>query len=80
MQSVFDSLAGATVILRKPTTTYHIPAINMPALPDLVSNCWLSATDANGAAILCEIGVEYRRDINKVIEDIETAIADIVSA
>lgn len=60
--------------------TYHIPAINMPALPDLVSNCWLSATDASGAAIPCEIGIEYRRDINKVIEDIETAIADIVSA
>lgn len=59
---------------------YHIPAINMPALPDLVSNCWLSATDANGDAIPCEVGIEYRRDINKVIEDIETAIADIVSA
>ena len=60
--------------------TYHIPAINMPSLPDLVSNCWLSATDASGAAIPCEVGIEYRRDINKVIEDIETAIADIVSA
>lgn len=59
--------------------TYHIPAINMPSLPDLVSNAWVSATDADGAAIACECAIEYRRDINKVIGDIEEAIADIVS-
>lgn len=58
---------------------YHIPAINMPSLPDLVSNAWISATDADGAAIPCECSIEYRRDINKVIGDIEEAIADIVA-
>lgn len=52
------------------TNTYHIPAVNMPALPDLVSNCWLSATDASGAAIPCEVGIEYRRDVNHVIDGI----------
>lgn len=63
----------------KAPRTYHIPAINMPSLPDLVSNAWISATDADGVPIACECGIEYRRDINKVIGDIEEAIADIVS-
>lgn len=76
------TLSGVSISYALLTTpaTYHIPAINMPSLPDLVSNAWISATDADGAAIAADIGITYRRDINKVISDLETAIADIVSA
>ena len=63
--------------------TYHIPAINMPSLPALTSNVWVAARDkpTSFTKVLSnnELAIEYRRDINKVIGDIEEAIADIVS-
>lgn len=70
-----------TVIYTRSTpATYHIPAINMPALPATVSNAWIDATDSDGAAIGAELEIGYRRDVNVVINRLEEAIADLVSA
>lgn len=51
--------------------TYNLGKIALPALPESVSNVW---TDAE---ITPKTGIEYVRDVNIVVSDLEKAIASI---
>ena len=54
-----------------PTIIYQLGKISIPALPESVSNVW---TDAEITPIT---GIEYVRDVNIVVSNLEKAIASI---
>ncbi|UVN08619.1 MAG: hypothetical protein [Bacteriophage sp.] len=55
----------------KEPKTYPLGKITLPALPESVSNVW---TDAE---ITPKTGIEYTRDVNIVVANLESAIASI---
>lgn len=55
----------------KEPNTYPLGKINLPALPESVSNVW---TDAE---VTPKTGIEYTRDVNIVVANLESAIASI---
>lgn len=55
----------------KEPKTYPLGKINLPALPESVSNVW---TDAE---VTPRTGIEYTRDVNIVVANLESAIASI---
>ena len=55
----------------KEPKTYNLGKINLPALPESVSNVW---TDAE---VTPKTGIEYTRDVNIVVANLESAIASI---
>lgn len=55
----------------KEPKTYPLGKITLPALPESVSNVW---TDAE---ITPKTGIEYTRDVNIVVANLEAAIASI---
>ena len=78
-QETFNNLIGATVVMRQPVTQYTIQTINMPSLPEAKCSVWLSATNEDDESINTNVSVTYYRDINMAIDNIEEAIADIVT-
>lgn len=51
--------------------TYNLGKINLPALPESVSNVWADAE------VTPRTGIEYTRDVNIVVANLESAIASI---
>ena len=78
-QATFDALVGATVVMRKPVETFVIPSITMPMFSEVPSTVQVAATDENNTSIDANIVISYYRDINLAINNLEEAIADIVS-
>ena len=78
-QATFDALVGATVVMRKPVETFVIPSITMPVFSEVPSTVRVAATDENNTSIDANIVISYYRDINLAINNLEEAIADIVS-
>ena len=78
-QATFDALVGATVVMRKPVETFVIPSITMPMFSEVPSTVQVVATDENNTNIDANIVISYYRDINLAINNLEEAIADIIS-
>lgn len=78
-QETFNSLIGATVIMRQPVAAYDILSVMLPSLPENNSYVWLIATSEDGSSINTNVKATYQRDLNLTINNIEEAISDIVS-
>lgn len=71
VQAEIDKNAPLTVVAVMPETRYQLGKIDMPALPESVSNVW---TDAE---VTTRSGIKYTRDVNIVVANLESAIASI---
>ena len=72
VQAELDKNAPLTVVASMPETRYHIGNIEMPKAQDSIVNAW---TDAE---VTPKTSIEYTRDLNIVIANLESAIASIV--
>ena len=63
--------APLTVVARIPETRYPLGKIEMPKAQDSIINVW---TDAE---VTPRTGIEYTRDVNIVVANLESAIASI---
>lgn len=68
-----DAIAEGAVVYYKLATpvTYALGEVTVPSLPDSTSNVW---TDAE---VTPKTGIEYTRDVNIVVANLESAIASI---
>ena len=66
-----DKNAPLTVVAAMPETRYPLGKIELPKAQDSVVNVW---TDAE---ITPSTGIEYVRDVNIVVSNLESAIASI---
>lgn len=71
IQAEVDRNAPLTVVAAIPETRYQLGKIEVPSLPDSTSNVW---TDAE---VTPRTGIEYVRDVNIVVSNLESAIASI---
>lgn len=71
IQAEVDRNAPLTVAARIPETRYPLGKIEMPKAQDSIVNVW---TDAE---VTPRTGIEYMRDVNIVVENLESAIASI---
>lgn len=71
IQAEVDKNAPLTVVGPIPTTRYPLGKIEMPKAQDSIVNVW---TDAE---ITPKTGIEYTRDVNIVVANLEAAIASI---
>ena len=67
------SIADGAIVYYKLATpvTYPLGEVTVPSLPDSISNVW---TDAE---VTPRTGIEYVRDVNIVVANLESAIASI---
>ena len=67
------AIADGAVVYYKLATpvTYQLGEVTVPSLPDSISNVW---TDAE---VTPNTGIEYTRDVNIVVANLESAIASI---
>lgn len=75
-----STLAATPVELVYPLatpTTETLPSVTMPTVPSTNLTAWVDATDGDGAAMAAGWTVDYERSLQIVIDNIETAIADI---
>lgn len=71
IQAEVDKNAPLTVVAKIPETRYPLGKIEIPKAQDSIVNVW---TDAE---VTPRTGIEYTRDVNIVISNLETAIASI---
>lgn len=71
IQTEVDKNAPLTVVAVIPETRYSLGKIEMPKAQDSIVNVW---TDAE---VTSNTGIEYTRDVNIVIANLESAIASI---
>ena len=71
IQAEVDKNAPLTVVAAMPETRYPLGKIELPKAQDSVVNVW---TDAE---ITPSTGIEYVRDVNIVVSNLESAIASI---
>lgn len=71
IQAEVDKNAPLTVVAIMPETRYSLGKIDMPKAQDTILNVW---TDAE---VTPNTGIEYVRDVNIVIANLESAIASI---
>lgn len=71
IQAEVDKNAPLTVVGPIPTTRYPLGKIEMPKAQDSIVNVW---TDAE---VTPRTGIEYTRDVNIVVANLESAIASI---
>lgn len=71
IQAEVDKNAPLTVVAKIPETRYPLGKIEMPKAQDSVVNVW---TDAE---VTPNMGIEYTRDVNIVVANLESAIASI---
>lgn len=71
IQAEVDKNAPLTVVAKIPETRYPLGKIEIPKAQDSIVNVW---TDAE---VTPRTGIEYTRDVNIVINSLETAIASI---
>lgn len=71
IQAVVDKNAPLTVFAPIPETRYQLGKIEMPKAQDSIVNAW---TDAE---VTPNTSIEYVRDVNIVVANLETAIASI---
>lgn len=71
LQAEVDKNAPLTVVAAIPEARYPLGKIALPTLPESVSNVW---TDAE---VTPRTGIEYVRDVNIVVSNLESAIASI---
>ena len=71
IQAEVDKNAPLTVVVRIPQTRYPLGKIEIPKAQDSITNVW---TDAE---ITPRTGIEYVRDVNIVVSNLEKAIASI---
>lgn len=71
IQAEVDKNAPLTVVARIPETRYPLGKIEMPKAQDSIINVW---TDAE---VTPNTGIEYTRDVNIVVANLESAIASI---
>ena len=72
IQAEVDKNAPLTVVAKIPETRYPLGKIELPKAQDSVVNVW---TDAE---VTPRTGIEYVRDVNIVVGNLETAIASII--
>lgn len=70
-ENALELLKNETTYLTQTPVTYSLGKISIPALPESVSNAW---TDAE---ITPTTSIEYIRDVNIVVGNLEKAIASI---
>lgn len=71
IQAEVDKNAPLTVVAKIPETRYPLGKIEIPKTQDSIVNAW---TDAE---VTPRTGIEYVRDVNIVVENLESAIASI---
>lgn len=71
IQAELDKNAPLTVVAVVPETRYQLGKIEMPKAQDSIVNVW---TDAE---VTPNTGIEYVRDVNIVVANLESAIASI---
>lgn len=71
IQAEVDRNAPLTVVASIPETRYQLGKIEMPKAQDSIVNVW---TDAE---VTPNTGIEYTRDVNIVVANLESAIASI---
>lgn len=71
IQAEVDKNAPLTVVAVIPETRYPLGKIEMPKAQDSIVNVW---TDAE---VTPRTGIEYTRDVNIVVSNLESAIASI---
>lgn len=71
IQAEVDKNAPLTVVAKIPETRYKLGKIEMPKAQDSIVNVW---TDAE---VTPRTSIEYIRDMNIVVENLESAIASI---
>lgn len=71
IQAEVDKNAPLTVVGAIPITRYPLGKIDMPKAQDSIVNVW---TDAE---VTPKTGIEYTRDVNIVVANLESAIASI---
>lgn len=74
IQAEVDKNAPLTVAAKIPETRYHLGKIEMPKAQDSIINFW---TDAE---VTPNTGIEYTRDVNIVVANLESAIASITQS
>lgn len=78
--TTFEEFIGQTIISRKPLTVHTLSTIQIPSLTNEPFNfSILGLSDEEGEDFLLSGQITYRRDLNKVINNIEEAIADLIS-
>lgn len=71
IQAEVDKNAPLTIVATMPETRYPLGKIEMPKAQDSIVNVW---TDAE---VTPNTGIEYVRDVNIVVANLESAIASI---
>lgn len=71
IQAELDKNAPLTVVATMPEKRYQLGKIEMPKAQDNIVNAW---TDAE---VTPNTGIEYTRDVNVVVANLEAAIASI---
>ncbi|RHL22322.1 hypothetical protein DW029_08745 [Collinsella sp. AF38-3AC] len=71
IQAEVDKNAPLTIVATMPETRYPLGKIEMPKAQDSIVNAW---TDAE---VTPRTGIEYTRDVNIVVANLESAIASI---
>lgn len=71
IQAEVDKNAPLTVVAKIPEKRYPLGKIEIPKAQDSIVNAW---TDAE---VTPRTGIEYTRDVNIVVANLESAIASI---